>query len=89
MPAFGQVGSFCLHELTNQMSARASALEGDYRTAHQRLITNSEEIAFYDGSTREKAIITRLFRAVFLHARYSYYMQYLVGSKFLARFSEF
>eukprot|EP01127_Copromyxa_protea_P003335 TRINITY_DN13169_c0_g1_i1.p1 TRINITY_DN13169_c0_g1~~TRINITY_DN13169_c0_g1_i1.p1 ORF type:complete len:445 (-),score=88.52 TRINITY_DN13169_c0_g1_i1:36-1370(-) len=61
------------------MSARSSALEGDYRTAHQRLITNSEEIAFYDGSSREKAIITRLFRAVFLHCRHSYYMQYLVG----------
>lgn len=64
------------------MSARASALEGDYRTAHQRLITNSEEIAFYDGSDREKAIITRLFTAVFLHARHSYYLQYLVGSEY-------
>jgi ABC-type uncharacterized transport system fused permease/ATPase subunit len=43
------------------LTARESELDGDYRMAQQRLITNSEEIAFYDGSKREKEIITRLF----------------------------
>jgi ABC-type uncharacterized transport system fused permease/ATPase subunit len=32
-----------------KLVARESELEGFYRTAHNRLITNSEEIAFYDG----------------------------------------
>lgn len=40
MPSFGK------------MVAQESTLEGEFRTAHQRLITNSEEIAFYDGSAR-------------------------------------
>jgi len=35
MPAFGR------------LTARESELEGDYRMAHQRLITNAEEIAFF------------------------------------------
>lgn len=37
-----------------KLVARESELEGFYRTAHNRLITNSEEIAFYDGSKKEK-----------------------------------
>lgn len=68
MPAFGR------------LTARASELEGDYRTAHQRLITNAEEIAFYDGSERERSIIGRLFLATYQHARHFAYLQYLVGS---------
>jgi ATP-binding cassette subfamily D (ALD) protein 3 len=37
-----------------RLVARESELEGFYRSAHNRLITNSEEIAFYDGSKKEK-----------------------------------
>eukprot|EP01133_Synstelium_polycarpum_P013610 gene13610-16017_t len=37
MPPFGR------------LTAKQSELEGNYRTVHQRLITNAEEIAFYDG----------------------------------------
>eukprot|EP00817_Percolomonadidae_sp_ATCC50343_P000501 CAMPEP_0117424876 /NCGR_PEP_ID=MMETSP0758-20121206/5232_1 /TAXON_ID=63605 /ORGANISM="Percolomonas cosmopolitus, Strain AE-1 (ATCC 50343)" /LENGTH=524 /DNA_ID=CAMNT_0005208967 /DNA_START=250 /DNA_END=1821 /DNA_ORIENTATION=- len=37
--------------------ATESQLEGAYRTAHKRLIVNSEEIAFYKGSSTEKRII--------------------------------
>lgn len=40
MPSFGK------------FVARESELEGYYRTAHQRIITNSEEIAFYDGKEK-------------------------------------
>lgn len=42
-----------------KLVARESELEGYYRTAHNRLITNSEEIAFYDGSKKEKVIINK------------------------------
>eukprot|EP01095_Lingulamoeba_sp_RSL-Kostka_P002036 TRINITY_DN128_c0_g1_i1.p1 TRINITY_DN128_c0_g1~~TRINITY_DN128_c0_g1_i1.p1 ORF type:complete len:757 (-),score=284.55 TRINITY_DN128_c0_g1_i1:234-2504(-) len=40
-----------------KLVAGESAREGQYRTAHQRLINNSEEVAFYDGSFRELNLI--------------------------------
>lgn len=40
-----------------KLGARESQLAGDFRSAHERLITNSEEVAFYDGSRTEKKII--------------------------------
>lgn len=46
-PPFGKLG------------ARESQLAGDFRSAHERLITNSEEVAFYDGSKRERTIINQ------------------------------
>mmetsp|Transcript_14929 Transcript_14929/g.20864 ORF Transcript_14929/g.20864 Transcript_14929/m.20864 type:complete len:700 (-) Transcript_14929:69-2168(-) len=67
MPAFGK------------LTARESELEGDYRTAHQRLITNAEEIAFYDGSKKERLIINRLFNEIFKHALYYHKLKALVG----------
>jgi ATP-binding cassette subfamily D (ALD) protein 3 len=76
MPAFGK------------LTARESELEGDYRMAHQRLITNSEEIAFYDGSKREKEIISRLFMGVYHHANYFNHLKFLVGifDEFLVKY---
>jgi ABC-type uncharacterized transport system fused permease/ATPase subunit len=44
-----------------------SELEGDYRTAHSRLITNSEEISFFDGANRERAILTTMFDRLYAH----------------------
>ena len=56
--------------------------------AHQRLITNSEEIAFYDGSKREKEIISRLFMGVYHHANYFNHLKFLVGifDEFLVKY---
>mmetsp|Transcript_24901 Transcript_24901/g.27710 ORF Transcript_24901/g.27710 Transcript_24901/m.27710 type:complete len:717 (+) Transcript_24901:36-2186(+) len=67
MPPFGK------------LSARQSELEGDYRMAHQRLITNSEEVAFYDGAETEKSIISRLFHAIFSNSSYLYYLKAMMG----------
>jgi ABC-type uncharacterized transport system fused permease/ATPase subunit len=53
-------------------------LEGEFRTAHQRLITNSEEIAFYDGSFREKTIINSALQAIYRHVCYVRYLRSLV-----------
>ena len=39
-----------------RLVARESELEGFYRSAHNRLITNSEEIAFY-GQTQSVAVL--------------------------------
>ena len=56
--------------------------------AHQRLITNSEEIAFYDGSKREKEITSRLFMGVYHHAHYFNHLKFLVGifDEFLVKY---
>lgn len=62
-----------------KLVARESELEGNYRMAHQRLITNAEEIAFYDGSLREKNIINQAFIAVYCHTSYVNYLKLLMG----------
>jgi len=66
MPSFGK------------MVAQESTLEGEFRTAHQRLITNSEEIAFYDGSAREKDIINNCLNNIYRHVLYVRYLRALV-----------
>jgi len=67
MPSFGK------------LVAKESELEGRYRTAHQRLITCSEEIAFFDGSEREKEIINDCLHSIFQHVSYFRYLKGLVG----------
>jgi len=62
-----------------RLTAIESELEGSYRTAHQRLISNSEEIAFYDGSEKERTILNGLFLNIFKHSSYVYYLKCLVG----------
>jgi len=37
--------------------AMLKALEGDFRRGHNRLITNAEEVAFLNGSARERTIL--------------------------------
>ncbi|KAI8851152.1 ABC transporter transmembrane region 2-domain-containing protein [Chytridium lagenaria] len=54
-PAFGK------------LAAQEAKLEGDFRTAHSRLITNAEEIAFYHGGDLEKSILNRTYRALIKH----------------------
>lgn len=54
MPSFGR------------MVAKQSDLEGLYRTAHQRVITNAEEIAFYDGAARERDIAQRALHDIYI-----------------------
>ena len=55
--------------------AGESAREGRYRTAHQRLITNSEEIAFYDGSERELSLVNQSLRELYSYARNQRYVR--------------
>ncbi|XP_060082720.1 ATP-binding cassette sub-family D member 3-like [Ylistrum balloti] len=45
-------------------------LEGEYRYVNSRLITNSEEIAFYQGNKREQFIILATFRKLVNHLRH-------------------
>lgn len=61
------------------MVAKESELEGYYRTAHQRLIANSEEIAFYDGGKKEKLIIEKALKAIFYHISRVRYLRALIA----------
>ncbi|KAA1065024.1 hypothetical protein PGT21_021859 [Puccinia graminis f. sp. tritici] len=54
-PAFGK------------LSAVETKLEGDFRLTHARLITNSEEISFYNGSRLEKDILNRTYLRLIRH----------------------
>jgi ABC-type uncharacterized transport system fused permease/ATPase subunit len=51
------------------MVKKKSELAGNYRTAHARLINNAEEIAFYEGGSRERSIIRQRFGALYWHTR--------------------
>lgn len=54
-PAFGR------------LAAREARLEGDFRNAHARLITNAEEIAFYKGERLEKKLLDGAFMRLLRH----------------------
>ncbi|PLW39063.1 hypothetical protein PCASD_08948 [Puccinia coronata f. sp. avenae] len=54
-PAFGK------------LSAVETKLEGDFRLTHARLITNSEEISFYNGARLEKDILNRTYLRLIRH----------------------
>jgi len=50
-----------------KLAARGTKLEGYYRNAHSRIITNAEEIAFYDGATIEKKNLKKFFGDLIKH----------------------
>eukprot|EP00871_Galdieria_phlegrea_P005475 jgi/Galph1/5929/GphlegSOOS_G4573.1 len=52
-----------------RLTADEQKLEGEYRLRHSRLITHSEEIAFYGGGNREKIYINESFTKVIRHLR--------------------
>lgn len=54
-PAFGK------------LSAVETKLEGDFRLTHTRLITNAEEISFYNGAALEKDILNRTYLRLIRH----------------------
>ncbi|KAI9279856.1 ABC transporter transmembrane region 2-domain-containing protein [Sporodiniella umbellata] len=54
-PAFGK------------LAAIEAKLEGDFRGAHSRLITNAEEIAFYNGASLEHSILDKTYLKLIKH----------------------
>lgn len=50
-----------------KLAAVEAKLEGDFRSAHTRLITNAEEIAFYHGDSRELSILDKTYRTLIRH----------------------
>ncbi|KAI8889644.1 hypothetical protein K501DRAFT_170432 [Backusella circina FSU 941] len=54
-------------------------LEGDFRFTHSRIITHSEEIAFYRGGEREKEVVNNTFEKISNHVRKVYTLRFLNG----------
>ncbi|KAI8867899.1 hypothetical protein GQ42DRAFT_164497 [Ramicandelaber brevisporus] len=50
-----------------RLAAIEAKLEGDFRAAHSRLITNAEEVAFYRGGPLEHSILARAFHRLMYH----------------------
>ncbi len=57
-------GHSCLRQAGCQSKQK---LEGDFRSAHSRLITNAEEIAFYNGASIEAGILNRAYIRLVRH----------------------
>ncbi|CAK9818004.1 ATP-binding cassette sub-family D member 3 [Anthophora plagiata] len=58
-----------LRKPIGQMTVKEQRLEGEYRHINSRLITNSEEIAFYQGNNREKLTLLASFQKLVTHLR--------------------
>lgn len=54
---------------TARLTASEQKLEGEFRHVNSRLITNSEEIAFYNGNTREKTTLLASYNKLLAHLR--------------------
>ncbi|VVT54347.1 uncharacterized protein SAPINGB_P004030 [Magnusiomyces paraingens] len=52
-----------------KLTAVEAKLEGEYRNAHSRIITNAEEIAFYDGTELERSILIKTYSRLVAHIR--------------------
>lgn len=58
-----------LRRPTGRLTVLEQKLEGEFRYVNSRLITNSEEIAFYQGNNREKLTIFASFSKLMAHMR--------------------
>ncbi|XP_068022378.1 ATP-binding cassette sub-family D member 3 isoform X1 [Melanerpes formicivorus] len=70
MMAYLIVSGFFLTRLRRpigKMTITEQKYEGEYRYVNSRLITNSEEIAFYNGNLREKQTIHKTFHKLVEH----------------------
>ncbi|XP_062412578.1 ATP-binding cassette sub-family D member 3-like isoform X1 [Sardina pilchardus] len=63
----------------SHMTVTEQTLEGEYRYVNSRLITNSEEIAFYNGNAREKEIIQTTFQKLVSHLHSFIYFRFSMG----------
>ena len=61
------------------LTAEEQRLEGTYRYAHSRIITHSEEIAFYRGAGREKEILNDAFHQLVCHLQRTFRLRLVNG----------
>ncbi|XP_050401971.1 ATP-binding cassette sub-family D member 3 [Patella vulgata] len=62
-----------------RMTVTEQRLEGEYRYVNSRLITNSEEIAFYQGNKKEQFTILATFQKLINHLRYFIFFRLQMG----------
>uniref|UniRef100_A0A8C6QQN8 ATP-binding cassette, sub-family D member 3 n=1 Tax=Nannospalax galili TaxID=1026970 RepID=A0A8C6QQN8_NANGA len=62
-----------------KMTITEQKYEGEYRYVNSRLITNSEEIAFYNGNKREKQTIHSVFRKLVEHLHNFIFFRFSMG----------
>ncbi|PSN54737.1 ATP-binding cassette sub-family D member 3 [Blattella germanica] len=66
-----------LRRPTGRMTVTEQKLEGEFRYINSRLITNSEEVAFYQGNQREKLTLLASFEKLTDHLRK--FLEFKVG----------
>ena len=62
-----------------KFTVEEQTLEGQFRFVNSRLITNSEEIAFYKGNEKEKGVIANTFQRLIDHIRKSQRFRFAMG----------
>ncbi|KAJ8397566.1 hypothetical protein AAFF_G00438420 [Aldrovandia affinis] len=62
-----------------KMTVTEQRYEGEYRYVNSRLITNSEEIAFYNGNKREKQTVHQTFQKLVDHLHNFIYFRFTMG----------
>ncbi|XP_010793923.1 ATP-binding cassette sub-family D member 3 [Notothenia coriiceps] len=62
-----------------KMTVTEQRYEGEYRFVNSRLITNSEEIAFYNGNEREKQTIHSTFKKLVDHLHNFIFFRFSMG----------
>jgi ATP-binding cassette subfamily D (ALD) protein 3 len=68
-----------LRKPTARLTAGEQKLEGEFRHINARLITHSEEIAFYNGNLREKATLLSSYNKLLNHLRKFLKFRVLMG----------
>jgi ATP-binding cassette subfamily D (ALD) long-chain fatty acid import protein len=72
-----------------KLAAQEAKLEGDFRTAHSRLITNAEEIGFYNGEELEKSFLNKTYNKLIKHINsiYRIRIMYNMFEDFVLKYS--
>ncbi|XP_063713426.1 ATP-binding cassette sub-family D member 3-like [Symsagittifera roscoffensis] len=68
-----------LRKPVSKMTVEEQRLEGEYRFVNSRLITYSEEIAFYEGSSFEKMTIEKVFNKLVTHLKSMILFRFSMG----------
>lgn len=77
--AFSGVFLTALRKPISKYTVQEQRLEGEFRYVNSRLITNSEEIAFYDGNRKEATVINSSFQRLVNHLRKSMQFRFSMG----------
>ncbi|KAI8061623.1 ABC transporter transmembrane region 2-domain-containing protein [Gongronella butleri] len=72
-----------------KLAAVEAKLEGDFRNAHTRLITNAEEVAFYNGAELEHSILDKTYLRLIKHINHIYKLRisYNMFEDFLIKYA--